>query len=216
MPDATRIAPAHTVVMDAPDAADSGATVSVVDRVSGMLQRRSQQVQELLRSPVRDTRMAVVIGRMLALALVVCFATGVYSHLLQSPLPWLPLPTRPIGLYAWTQGIHVVSGSMLLPLLLAKLWTVYPRLFRWPPVRGAADLVERASIAVLVATALVVPVTGVLNALEWYPWTFSFRRTHFALSWMLMGALLVHIGVQLPAIRRHWRRDAGEEADDDR
>lgn len=105
---------------------------------------------------------------------------------------------------------------MLVPLLFAKLWVVYPRLFRWPPVDGVLSVLERASVGVLVATALVLPITGILNVLQWYPWDFSFRRTHFALAWMLTGALAVHIAVQLPTIRRLWKRtdaDASTEED---
>ena len=156
--------------------------------------------------------MAVVIGRLLGVAFIVCFLTGVYSHLLQDPLPWLPLAVGPNHLYGWTQGTHVIVGSLLVPLVLAKLWVVFPKLFAWPPVRNLPHLLERVSLAVLVATALMVPLTGILNTLQWYPWAFSFRRTHFALAWVLIGALAVHIAVHLPLIARHWRADADERA----
>ncbi|WP_242684834.1 cytochrome b/b6 domain-containing protein [Microbacterium sp. SD291] len=183
---------------------------SVTERVSDALRQRSERVQRALGSPLRTTRMAVVIGRLLGGAFVICFFTGLYSHLLQDPLPWLPLPARPVHLYAWNQGGHVVVGTMLIPLLLAKLWTVFPKLFTWPPVHGILHLLERISVAVLVATALMQPVTGLLDALQWYPWGFSFRRTHFALAWVLLGAMAVHIAVHLPTITRVWRADAGE------
>ncbi|WP_243228496.1 cytochrome b/b6 domain-containing protein [Microbacterium sp. CIAB417] len=186
---------------------------ALVDRLDAAIRPRAAHVQRALASPVRNTRMAVVVGRVLGLAFVVCFLTGLYSHVLQSPLDGIVTPTRPEHLYGWTQGTHVVVGSMLLPLLLAKLWVVYPRLFRWPPLSGVLSALERGSVAVLVATALVLPVTGILNILEWYPWEFSFRRTHFALAWMLIGALALHIAVQLPAIRAHWRRDDGDVVD---
>ena len=186
---------------------------SVTERLSSALQQRSERVQRALGSPLRTTRMAVVVGRLLGAAFLICFLTGVYSHLLQDPLPWLPMPTRPMHLYAWTQGAHVVVGSLLIPLLLAKLWIVFPKLFAWPPVRSVAHLLERLSVAVLVATALMEPVTGVLNALQWYPWDFSFRRTHFALAWALVGAIAVHVAVHLPAIVQAWRADAGQQAD---
>lgn len=176
----------------------------LIDRVDAFARPRAARLQRALQTPVRDVRMAVVIGRLLGAAFLVCFATGLYSHLLQSPLPGFTTLPRPEYLYAWTQGTHVVVGSMLIPLLLAKLWVVYPRLFAWPPITGILNAVERISVGVLVATALVMPVTGVLNVLQWYPWDYSFRRTHFALAWVLMGALLVHIAVQLPKIRRYW------------
>lgn len=152
---------------------------------------------------------------MLGVGFVVCFVTGIYSHLLQDPLAWLPLPVAPLHLYGWTQGVHVVVGSALIPLVLAKLWVVFPKLFAWPAVRSLSHLLERASLAALVATALMVPLTGALNTLQWYPWDFSFRRTHFALAWVLIGAMAVHVSVHLPAIVRAWRADADADADAD-
>lgn len=156
--------------------------------------------------PVKSPRTAVVIGRLLAVTFLVCFATGLYSHLLQDPLPWLPMPSRPPGLYRLTQGLHVISGIAAVPLLLAKLWTVYPNLFTWPPVRSLPNLLERASIAVLVGVALVEVTIGLLNIVQWYPFPFSFRSTHFALAWIAIGSLAVHVGVKLPVIARFWRR----------
>jgi len=185
-------------------------TTSVTERLSSALGERSERVRRALGSPLRTTRMAVVIGRLLGMAFVVCFLTGVYSHLLQDPLPWPPFAVGPDHLYAWTQGTHVVVGSVLVPLVLAKLWVVFPNLFTWPAIRSLPHLLERVSLAVLVATALMVPITGILNTLQWYPWAFSFRRTHFALAWVLIGALAVHIAVHLPLIARHWRADADE------
>lgn len=143
---------------------------------------------------------------MVGVGFAVCFLTGVYSHLQQHPLEWLPLPTRPVELYAWTQGTHVAIGTALLPLVLAKLWVVYPRLFAWPPLRRPLDVLERGSIALLVSASLLQIVMGVLNTFQWYPWSFSFVRTHWALSWVIVGAILVHIGVKLPMIAANWRQ----------
>lgn len=188
---------------------------SIIDRVDAVVRPRAARLQRALETPVRDVRMTVVIGRLLGAAFLVCFATGLYSHLLQSPVLGITTLPRPEYLYAWTQGTHVVVGSMLIPLLLAKLWVVYPRLFAWPPITGILNAVERISVGVLVATALVMTITGVLNVLQWYPWDYSFRRTHFALAWVLVGALLVHIAVQLPKIRRCWRDAATGPMPDD-
>lgn len=189
---------------------------SVTERLSLALSAAAARMRRVLGSPLRTTRMTVVIGRLLGSAFVVCALTGLHSHLQQEPLSWLPLPPEPVHLYAWTQGAHVVVGSMLIPLLLAKLWVVFPKLFAWPPVHGLVHLLERLSVAVLVATALMVPVTGILNTLQWYPWDFSFRRTHFALAWVLIGAMALHIAVHLPAILAAWKADAGGDpaADD--
>lgn len=79
------------------------------------------------RARLHDARTATAIGRWLALAFVVCFATGVLSHFLQHPPGWLAdhLPSRPYWGYRLTQGLHVASGIAAIPLLLAKLWAVY-------------------------------------------------------------------------------------------
>jgi hypothetical protein len=178
----------------------------IVDRIGTSLEPRFAAARRALGTPERTTRTAVVIGRLLGAGMVVVFATGVYSHLLQHPIPGLVLPTRPVSLYQWTQGAHVTIGEMMIPLLLAKLWVVFPRLFEWPAVRSFVHLVERGSIALLVATALLQLLMGTLNTLQWYPWPFSFPRTHWALSWVLIGLIVVHIGVKLPLVLRHWRR----------
>lgn len=187
---------------------------SVTERLSVALQERSERARRALGSPLRTTRMTVVVGRLLGIAFVICFATGIYSNVLQTPLPWLTLPPGPAYLYGWTQGTHVVVGSLLIPLLLAKLWVVFPKLFTWPPVRSFPHLLERISLAVLVATALMEPITGILNTLQWYPWDFSFRKTHLALAWILIGAMVVHIAVHLPAIIRAWRSSESTPSDD--
>ncbi|WP_229276212.1 molybdopterin-dependent oxidoreductase [Agromyces kandeliae] len=163
--------------------------------------------------PVKSARTTVVVGRLLGAAFLICFGTGVYSHLLQDPLPWLPMPTRPVELFRFTQGLHVISGTAAVPLLLAKLWTVYPRLFTWPPVRSVGHFLERASIAVLVGVSLVEVTIGLMNLVQWYAFPFPFRATHFALAWVLIGALAIHLGVKLPVIARVWRRPRGDRAD---
>ncbi|OEV03967.1 molybdopterin-binding protein [Streptomyces oceani] len=146
-------------------------------------------------------------GRWLGLLVLLCFGTGLFSHLLQEPPAFLAgdLPTRPVWGYRLTQGLHVASGTAAIPLLLAKLWTVYPRLFVRPPVRGLRHALERLSVAVLVATALLEVFLGLLNTVQWYPWPYSFRSVHWALAWLLVGALLLHLAVQAPAITAHWR-----------
>src|SRR5207248_3111460 len=89
------------------------------------------------------------------------------------------------------------------PLLSAKLWSVYPRLFSWPPARTVVHAVERGSVAVLVAAALFQVVTGILNVARWYPpMGFFFTTAHYWTAWLAIGALLLHIAVQLPVIRR--------------
>lgn len=52
---------------------------------------------------------------------------------------------------------------MLVPVVLAKLWSVVPRLFRWPPVRSVGHAAERLTLIPLVGGVLFEIVTGVLN-----------------------------------------------------
>lgn len=168
-------------------------------------------------SPLHHPRVATVLGRWLGIAILVCFLTGLLSHWQQETPTWLTFPSRPASFYRVTQGLHVVSGLVAVPLLLAKLWTVYPKLFAkppWPPSRKAlGEILERISILVLVSAVALEIFIGFLNTLQWYPWPFPFRQTHYALAWVIVGALLVHIAVKLPLILTHWRRtpaDAGE------
>jgi len=160
-----------------------------------------------LAAPERTARMAVVLGRLLGLAFLVCMGTGLYSHFLQDPLPWMVFPTRPVQLYQWTQGLHITAGIICFPLILGKLHVVYPQLFQTPPVRSFPHFLERASIALFVASSLVQITIGFINTVQWYQlFAFPFRQTHYALSFVVIGSLAVHIGVKLPVILRHWRK----------
>ncbi len=150
-----------------------------------------------LRSPAVAARVGVWLGVCFALA----FVTGLISHAAQEP-SW-PFPTRPVWGYRVSQGLHVISGTAAVPLLLVKLWAVFPKLFVRPP-RASRELLihlaERGSIAVLVAAAIFQLATGLANSAQWYPWTFSFRATHYAVGWLAVGALVLHIAVKLPLI----------------
>ena len=155
-------------------------------------------------SRARGSELTARVGSALGVCFAVCFATGMWSHLQYSTPGWLTLSPHPTQLYRWTQGLHIVSGTAAIPLLLVKLWSVFPRLFIRPG-RGARALVvealERLSIAVLMGATFFMLASGTLNIIGWYPWEFSFRRTHEAVAWGAIGALLVHIGVKLPVIR---------------
>ncbi len=160
------------------------------------------------RGRLHDPRTATLIGRWLGLAMLVCFGTGLVSHVMQHPPGWLAnsLPSRPSWGYRFSQGLHVASGIAAIPLLLAKLWAVYPRLFVWPPLRSVRHGLERLSVAVLVAGAVFELATGLLNIVQWYPWPFSFVPVHFAVAWLVVGALVLHLAVKAPEIRAHWSR----------
>ena len=180
--------------------------------------RRGPLREGAFRPNLHDERTASLIGTALGIAFTVCFVTGFISHelQLQRPPTWLPLPTHPVWFYRFTQGVHVATGLASIPLLLAKLWTVYPRLFSWPPVKSLLNALERLSIGVLVACAVFELVTGLLNIAQWYPWHFPFTQTHFWVAWIAIGSVVLHVAVKAPVIARGLRNrpapDAAEAA----
>lgn len=170
-------------------------------------------------SRLRSPAVAARVGLWLGIAFGVCFLTGLISHYAQLPSHPLPFPTSPSWGYRLTQGLHVTTGVASIPLLLVKLWSVLPNLFESLPPRDPRKLLltvlERGSIAVLVAASIFLLATGVLNAAQWYPWlTFSFRTVHYALAWVAIGALLIHIAVKLPIIRDVLTSDIDASAHD--
>jgi hypothetical protein len=184
-----------------------------MQRMLGVTQAFLHDVRHSLAAPSRGPRTAVVVGRLLAIAFLLCFGTGIYSHFIQDPLPWMVFPTRPIWLYQVTQGIHITAGILCFPLILAKLYSVYPQLFTFPPVKSFAGFLERASIAIFVAASLVQITIGLINTYQWYQlFPFPFRQTHYALSFVVIGSLAIHIAVKLPIISRHWTTKRHAEA----
>jgi DMSO/TMAO reductase YedYZ molybdopterin-dependent catalytic subunit len=173
--------------------------------------------REAWRSPLRGPWLTSALGLVLLSALAVVIATGFASHAAYRPsLPGnaivppgedLPLldggwPTRPAWLYALSQGLHINVGLVAIPILLAKLWSVIPRLFVWPPAVSAAQAVERLGIAVLVSSGLFEFATGVCNAQNWYPFGFNFVVAHYYGAIAFVGALAVHVAVKMPVVVR--------------
>ena len=177
------------------------------------IQRLLHQLRHSLAAPSRNPRTAVVIGRLLAIAFLLCFGTGIYSHFIQDPLPGMQFLTRPVWLYQVTQGIHITAGILCFPLIFAKLYAVFPELFQTPPIRSFPHFLERASIALFVAASLVQITIGLLNTYQWYAlFPFPFRQTHFALSFVVIGSLAIHIGVKLSTISQHWTKKRSQLA----
>ena len=152
-------------------------------------------------SPLRSTAVTARLGRLLGICFAVCFVTGMLSHYQYHPWSWLPEPASPVWAYRLTQGLHIATGTASIPLLLVKLWSVYPNLFRWPPVKSLKNGLERASVAILVSSALVQLFTGFFNALNWYPWPWDFVSVHRYLAYVVIGSILLHIAVKLPDIK---------------
>lgn len=175
--------------------------------------RAGPLAEDAFPSRLHDERVAAILGVALGIAFLTCFATGLVSHFAQHPLDvgFLSMPAGPAWLYRVTQGVHVATGIAAVPLLLAKLWTVYPRLFAWPPVRDAAHAVERLALVPLVAGSLFQLFSGLANIGRWYPWTFNFTVTHYWTAWIVIGALVIHVGAKLTTASQALRATAPPE-----
>jgi DMSO/TMAO reductase YedYZ molybdopterin-dependent catalytic subunit len=177
------------------------------------------------RSPLRGPWLASLLSVPLLPLLAICALTGFLSHLAYQPhlgsnaifagpgpgngfdvfgLGW---PTSPSWLYATTQGAHVISGITAIPILLAKLWTVIPKLFENPPALSAAHALERLSLVLLVGGGLFTMATGVINIQLWYPFGFPFVPAHYYGAIVFVAALVLHVGLKLPVMRRAFAQE---------
>jgi DMSO/TMAO reductase YedYZ molybdopterin-dependent catalytic subunit len=164
------------------------------------------------RSPLRGPWLTSVFGLVLLVALPIVILTGLLSYIAYAPqlgqaipadVGWLRLPafawpTRPSWLYRLTQGLHVGLGLVIIPVVLAKLWSVIPKLFVWPPARSIAQLLERLSLLMLVGGVLFEIVTGVLNIQYDYIFGFSFYDAHYFGAWVMIAGFLTHIALKIP------------------
>jgi DMSO/TMAO reductase YedYZ molybdopterin-dependent catalytic subunit len=160
-----------------------------------------------------------ILGTVLLAGLLVVSATGFLSHAAYNPSldgnaivdadHDLPLtfdwPTHPSWLYALTQGLHVNVGLAVVPLLLAKLWSVIPRLFAWPPVSTPAQGIERLAVALLVSSSVFLFATGVANMQYWYPFKFNFVVVHYWAAVIFVASLAVHLVAKVPVVVRAFR-----------
>jgi DMSO/TMAO reductase YedYZ molybdopterin-dependent catalytic subunit len=169
------------------------------------------------RSPLRGPWLTSLLGLALLGLLAIVIVTGFLSHAAYDPdlgtnavvdrsrdLPLISAfgwPTRPVWLYAANQGLHVTVGIVVVPLLLAKLWSVIPKLWAWPPVASPAQGLERLTLLALVGSAGFQFATGIVNAQLWYPFHFGFVRAHYFGAVIFTAALLLHVAVKVPALR---------------
>jgi len=178
------------------------------------------------RSPLRGPWLTSVLGAVLLAALPVVILTGLLSYIAYGPqfgqaipddvgflhLPWFDWPASPSWLYRLTQGLHVGLGLVLVPVVLAKLWSVAPKLFAWPPVRSPAQALERLSLLLLVGGILFEIVTGLLNIQYDYVFGFSFYAAHYVGAWVFIGGFVAHVALKLPHMWRALRsRSPGAE-----
>jgi DMSO/TMAO reductase YedYZ molybdopterin-dependent catalytic subunit len=166
----------------------------------------------LWRSPLRGLWLTSMLGATLLTTLPIVIITGLLSYIAYGPqfgqaipagVGWLKLPTfdwptDPSWLYRLNQGLHVGLGLILIPVVLAKLWSVIPRLFVWPPARSIAQVLERISLLMLVGGILFEIITGVLNIQYDYIFGFSFYTAHYYGAWVFIAGFLIHITIKIP------------------
>lgn len=164
------------------------------------------------RSPLRGLWLTSVLGSVLLATLPIVIITGLLSYIAYGPqfgqaipgdVGWLKLPTfdwptEPAWIYRLNQGLHVGLGLILIPIVLAKLWSVIPRLFAWPPAKSIAQLLERVSLLMLVGGMLFEIVTGVLNIQYDYIFGFSFYTAHYYGAWVFIAGFVIHIVIKIP------------------
>ncbi|GAA5163910.1 molybdopterin-dependent oxidoreductase [Pseudonocardia eucalypti] len=179
----------------------------------------AERTRSMWRSPLRGPWLTSVLGAVLLAGLPLVAITGLLDYVAYGPafgqafplavgpfhLPLFDWPTRPSWLFRLPQGLHVGLGLVLIPVVLAKLWSVVPRLFAWPPVRSVGHAVERLTLVPLVGGALFEIVTGVLNIQYDYVFGFDFYTAHYWGAWVFIFGLLAHLAVKLPAMVRGLR-----------
>ena len=169
---------------------------------------------EFWRSPIRGPWLTSVLGLVLLAGILVLFVTGLLSYAAYNPdlsylndqtpgKGWLGFylfswPTHPSWLYRVNQGVHITLGLALLPVVLAKLWSVLPRLFAWPPVRSLAQILERVSLVMVVGGVLFEFATGILNIQDYYVFPFSFYTAHLYGAWVFIAGFVVHVALKFP------------------
>jgi DMSO/TMAO reductase YedYZ molybdopterin-dependent catalytic subunit len=174
------------------------------------------------RSPVRGPWLTSMLGLVLLGGITILFVTGLLSYASYNPnlgggndytsaKGWLGFylfswPTDPTWSYQLNQGLHVTLGVALVPILLAKLWSVLPKLFEWPPLRSPAHALERISLFLLVGGGVFEFATGIMNIQQWYVFPGSFYQLHFYGAWVFTAAFVVHAGLKMPTVIRSLRR----------
>jgi DMSO/TMAO reductase YedYZ molybdopterin-dependent catalytic subunit len=174
------------------------------------------------RSPIRGPWLTAIFSVILLVGISILFVTGLLSYAAYNPglggfsndptphsgifrfylFSW---PTSPAWLYRVTQGVHVLLGLTLIPVLLAKLWSVIPKLFKWPPVKSPADVIERVSLILVVGGAIFEFATGILDIQYWYVFPGSFYRLHLYGAWVFVAGFVVHAAIKFPTMVRGLR-----------
>ena len=157
---------------------------------------------------MRGPWLTSVFGVVLLVGIPIEFVTGLLSYAAYDPrlgnppnsakgifglylFDWV---TRPSWLYRVIESTHVFLGLVLVPVVLAKLWSVMPKLFEWPPWRSVAQFLERVSLVLVVGGIVFEMVTGILN-IDYFT-QINFYSGHFYGAWAFMAGFVVHVGVK--------------------
>jgi DMSO/TMAO reductase YedYZ molybdopterin-dependent catalytic subunit len=171
------------------------------------------------RSPLRGPWLTATLGRVLLFGLPIVAITGLLSNAAWDPrllvnaraqdrvlgpfdIYLFAWPAHPVWLYAAVVGVHLALGLALVPVVLAKQWSVLPRLFTWPPARSPAHALQRISLIFLVGGIFFEFVTGILFDQYYFPYRYDFDSAHYYGAWVFIGAFLLHVALKLPQMRR--------------
>jgi DMSO/TMAO reductase YedYZ molybdopterin-dependent catalytic subunit len=172
---------------------------------------RAAGLQRRWRSPIRGPWLTSVLGLVLLIGIPVEFITGLLSYAAYNPrigndpnpahglfgfylFDWF---TAPSWAFRLVQGVHVILGFALVPVVLAKLWSVIPRLFEWPMWRSIAHLLERVTLVMLVGGVVFEFLSGIFNIGYVYGYA-AFYPGHFYGAWIFMAAFVVHVSLKFP------------------
>jgi DMSO/TMAO reductase YedYZ molybdopterin-dependent catalytic subunit len=157
---------------------------------------------------VRGPWLTSVFGAVLLVGVPIEFVTGLLSYAAYDPklgnppnsakgifglyvFNWI---TKPSWLYRVVESVHVFLGLVLVPVVLAKLWSVMPKLFAWPPWRSVAQFLERVSLVLVVGGILFEMTTGILDIN--YLSQINFYSGHFYGAWAFIAGFVIHVCVK--------------------
>lgn len=168
------------------------------------------------RSPLRGPWMASFMSLLLLIFIPIVFITGLIDHIAWNPdlggsnnrtpemgihgfLVGIEWPTRPIWLYRLTEGMHIIFGLALLPLVLGKLWAIMPSLYKWPLADSFGHALERLSLLFVIGGIFFQIFTGLLYIQNWIIFSNeTFNQLHFYGNWIFIGGLVLHVLVKFP------------------
>ena len=148
-------------------------------------------------------------GLVLLIGIPIEFVTGLLSYAAYNPrlgqndpnpdhglfglylFNWVTAPT---WFYRVNEGVHVMLGLVLVPVVLAKLWSVIPQLFAWPDWRSVAHVLERLSLVLIVGGVIFEMSTGILDID--YAMPLRFYTGHFYGAWAFMAGFALHVCVK--------------------